>query len=349
MTIKIKDIQCHVSQIKLNRTFVTAVRSTDYINDLHVDLICDNGLIASGTAPATTLVIGETLTGMQAIIESYYKPILIGRTLEDLPEFIAMINRIVPFNSGAKMAIDTACYALLAKLSNQNIACYLGAKKTNNKLESCVTISCGEIQEVLSSVEIAINKGFKKLKIKLGTEINHDMEVTYQIQNHLKGKTISLLVDANQGWNYKETIQFIKYLEKMSIKIELLEQPVHARDISSMKKITYMSPFPIAADESVFNTDDALNLFTHDACDVINIKLAKCGGIHQAIRLKTLADCYHKSCMVGCMMESPLGISMAANVALALNIKLVDLDPIDWVNSNEYQSLLSYHTPYIEI
>lgn len=346
--MKVQSVSCFVKAIPLNQTFITAVRETNHIYDLYIELTCDSGLTALGSAPAATLVTGDSLESMQFVIENFYSERLIGLDCEEIPGYITKISDIVPFNFGAKMAVDMACYNLMGKLVGVSLVDKLGGSQ-NKKLATSITLSCGGVEEVCKRAQKAINKGFTKLKIKLGTEVGHDIKIMQAIHERFGHKNVEFMVDANQGWREPDAFKFIDAMQKVSIKLAFLEQPVNAKSIQSMRAITQSSPWPIVADESIFSKEDARYYFEQKACDIVNIKLAKCGGIHQAIEIKKLADQYNKKCMVGCMMESPLGVLAAASFALAYNIKLVDLDPIDWVDSKEYEGLLSYSPPFIII
>jgi L-alanine-DL-glutamate epimerase-like enolase superfamily enzyme len=144
-------------------------------------------------------------------------------------------------------------------------------------------------------------------------------------------------------------MKFISEIDKYDINVELIEQPVNRHDIKSMKNITQSSHIPILADESVFSVYDAERLIEEQACNMLNIKLAKTGGILEASKIKTLADNISMPCMIGCMMESPLGISAAASFALSENIIMADLDVLDWVSKDIYSEYIDFEVPNITL
>jgi L-alanine-DL-glutamate epimerase-like enolase superfamily enzyme len=109
--------------------------------------------------------------------------------------------------------------------------------------------------------------------------------------------------------------------------VEFAEQPVVAWDHAGMKTVRSESPIPICADESLFSPQDALKLIKADACDYFNIKLMKAGGMTNSIRIAHIADAANIRCMVGCMMETRLGLTAGAHVvASQRNIVFADLD-----------------------
>jgi L-alanine-DL-glutamate epimerase-like enolase superfamily enzyme len=141
------------------------------------------------------------------------------------------------------------------------------------------------------------------------------------------GKEIQIRVDANQGWNAKQSVQIIRAMEDRGLNIELVEQPVPAHDFKGMQYVTGNVATPILADESVFSAEDAVNLIQNRAADLINIKLMKTGGIYNALKICDIAELYGVECMIGCMLEGKLSVSAAAHLAAAKGIiSRADLD-----------------------
>ncbi|MED7788257.1 dipeptide epimerase [Francisella sp. 19X1-34] len=341
---KIIDIKTSIVKIALKRTFITAVRSTDHIDALVVELALDNGLKGYGVAPATTAVTGDTLQGMQYIISEIFTPVIKGAYLSDYKEVLQQVFSRVMFNSSAKMAIDLAFHDLLAKQKNISVANLLGAK--NNTIETDVSISCGTVAETIQNIQNGVEANFSAIKVKTGADFKRDIELLKALDNEFD-KSIKFRFDANQGWSITQTKQFIEELNKYSLKVEIIEQPVKYYDISAMQEITQFSNIPIVADESVFNSSDAKRVIDERACNMINIKLAKTGGILEAKKIKKLADEAGIPCMVGCMMESPAGILATASFALAENITIADLDPLDWVSKDIYSNYITFNEPNI--
>jgi len=109
--------------------------------------------------------------------------------------------------------------------------------------------------------------------------------------------------------------------------IQYCEQPVAAWDYDSMAYIASLGYIPIMADESLFDEHDAYKLMVNASCDCLNIKLAKSGGIHTALKITSIAEASGLWCMIGCMSETRLGLTAAAHLASARpNIRQIDLD-----------------------
>src|SRR5699024_2266314 len=104
-------------------------------------------------------------------------------------------------------------------------------------------------------------------------------------------------------------------MEDLGLNIELVEQPVYAKDIKGLKFVTDNVSIPVLADESVFSLEDAINIIENRAADMVNIKLMKTGGIYNALKICNIAEVYGIECMLGCMMESKIGLTAASHLA----------------------------------
>jgi len=185
----------------------------------------------------------------------------------------------------------------------------------------------------------AFESGFEQLKIKLGDNLNHSIEVVQKIHKALPDA--KLLLDANQAWDLSEAKKIIQTLK--DIPILLIEQPLKKDDIDGMAKLKKIDIFPILADESVFNSLDAKNIIAHDGCDMINIKLMKCGGLQEAKKILDVAKKSDIFCMVGSMLENPISVAAAAHLALSSGmIKFLDLDAPILASYNPIDYALHY-------
>jgi L-alanine-DL-glutamate epimerase-like enolase superfamily enzyme len=205
-----------------------------------------------------------------------------------------------------------ALHDLYAKTKNLPLYAVLGGQPRVMKTDMTIGISSPD-----SMVDSALNfvqQGFTEIKIKLGKHAQEDIQRVERIRTAL-GPGIRLRIDANQGWGLEEA----KYvLEKIyPLNIEHCEQPVDARDMYTLKLIHELSPVPIMADESLFDSNDAYTLISLNACSQFNIKLGKSGGIQEAIKILNLATLHHIPCQVGCFSESRLGITALAHLALS--------------------------------
>ena len=191
-----------------------------------------------------------------------------------------------------------------------------------------------------------MNIGFNAIKVKTGADFARDLELLQHIEKEFSN-SIKFRFDANQGWTELQARQFLEALNKYDINTELVEQPIKSYDIKGMRNITQFSNIPILADESVFSVADAERLIDERACNMLNIKLAKTGGILVAKEIKKLADNAELPCMIGCMAEAPIGMVAATSFALAEGITMADLDFLDWVDSSYHGDSVYFDTPNI--
>ena len=141
------------------------------------------------------------------------------------------------------------------------------------------------------------------------------------------GPERQIRIDANQAWSPKQAVRLLNQMQEKGLGIELVEQPVPAHDFEGLKFVTQRSYVPVLADESVFSPEDALKIMQMGAADLINIKLMKCGGLYNALKIATAAELYGVECMIGCMLEAKISVNAAVHLACAKNIiTKIDLD-----------------------
>jgi len=173
----------------------------------------------------------------------------------------------------------------------------------------------------------AVDRGFESLKIKVGKDIELDVERIKAVYSAVEGKAL-IRVDANQAWTAKQAVFAIQTLEDAGVRMELVEQPVKAQDLEGMKYVTERVHTPIMADESVFGPTEVIEIIRMRAADIINIKLMKTGGISNALHIADIAAMHGIECMIGCMVETSISVAAAAHIAVAKAdvITKVDLD-----------------------
>ena len=227
-------------------------------------------------------------------------------------------------NTSAKAAVDMAIYDLYGKLHNRPLYKLLGGRKT--EVETDLTISVNPVEEMVADSLSAVAEGYRVLKLKVGREGLADVARVEAIRKAV-GKDIVLRVDANQGWDAKQSVRIISAMEDRGLDIELVEQPVPYYDLEGMAYVNSHVYTSILADECVFSARDAMKIIDMGAADLLNIKLMKTGGIHEALRICAIAESFHVECMVGCMLESKLAVSAGAHLAAARRvITKADLD-----------------------
>lgn len=174
--------------------------------------------------------------------------------------------------------------------------------------------------------EDAIRRGYDCLKVKVGKEPEKDIARLSAIRQAVPAET-KIRIDANQGWSPKEAVRILNGMQEKGLDIEFVEQPVKAYDFEGMKYVTERSYVPVLADESVFSPEDAVKIMQMGAADLVNIKLMKCGGLYNALKIVSAAEIYGVECMIGCMLEAKISVNAAVHLACAKKIiTKIDLD-----------------------
>ena len=317
----ITGLSLKMEKIPLRTPFITALRKVESVENMVVILHTDTPLIGKGAAPATKAVTGEDLKSISYTIKDKIFPSLYKQPF-DLKKLVALTHSSCRGNSSAKAAVEIALYNLACELKNQNLVKFLGGDP--KELKTAVTISLNEPEIMAEDATDAFAKGFNILKIKVG---GGDGKDTKRIKSVRKAATgAKLLIDANQAWNTKESLEIIADIKALDI--ELIEQPVSGDDIEGLKFITKHSSIPILADEAVFTLEDAKKIIDRQAADMINIKLMKCGGISKAIEIIEYCRSHGIKCMMGSMLEGPISITAAAKLVMAYpeTFSYIDLD-----------------------
>ncbi len=343
----IRNIKIGEIHIPLVTPFKTALRTVEAVENIVIQIETDTGETGFGEAPPTAVITGDTKGSIVTAIRDFIAPSIKGMDIENLDGIMKKVHSCIVKNTSAKAAVDMAIYDLYAKNLKKPLYKVLGGCR--NTIETDLTISVNPIDEMVADSIKAVEQGFSILKIKVGKEGMKDVERIEAIRNAV-GKEILLRVDANQGWQAKEAVRIIRCMEDKNLSIDLVEQPVAAHDFHGMQYVTANVGTPILADESVFSVEDAIKIITEHGADLINIKLMKTGGIHEALKICAVADTYHVECMIGCMLESKIAVSAAAHLAAARGvITRADLDGPSLCLTDPYIGGPTYQGPGIRM
>ena len=221
----------------------------------------------------------------------------------------------------ALAALDIALWDLKAKKANLPLNDLLGIPKPSTPTSITVGINPPEV--VKERVELILkNKQVRALKIKLGSPngIDYDKEIYSKVLESAKSSKISIRVDANGGWALDDAKEMIKWLSERNA--EYIEQPLAEGNEDQLKFLFKGRSLPIFVDESCRFSEDVPRLANF--VDGVNLKLMKCGGITEALRILNTARSFGLKTMIGCMSES--SVSISAGASLTGIIDYVDLD-----------------------
>ena len=317
----IQQIEVYSVVLRYKEPFKIAPGTSIESHNIVVKILTDYEVVGWGESSPSQRVTNEN---PKTVIETLDKiaPKLIGMSPLRIEQNIELMNSTVKQNPAAKAAVDMALHDILGKTARKPLFMLIGGYRT--EVLTDITLSIKSPKEMAKDAVKAIKKGFKALKVKVGTDPIKDVERIKSIRKAV-GNEIEIRLDANQGWTPKQAINVLNKTERFNI--QFAEQPVPAKDLKDLAKVRKHSPIPIMADESVHSPEDALRLIEAEAVDLINIKLMKSGGILKGKKIASIAEAAGIPCMVGCMGESGIGIAAAAHLAAAVkNIQYADLD-----------------------
>ncbi|HAE38343.1 MAG TPA: dipeptide epimerase [Candidatus Riflebacteria bacterium] len=315
--MRITNIRTGVLSIPLRTPFKTALRTIDHIASIVVAVDTDAGVTGIGEAHPTGPITGESHGSVRGAISEFMLPKLKGKEIANLEDTLNTLDASIIKNTSAKAAVEMAIFDLFGRLYNIPVYRLLGGYR--NKVETDLTISVNSPEEMAEDSKIAVARGFKILKLKVGLQPELDIARIRAVRDAVGGG-VKLRLDANQGWTAREAIKIMRVIEAERFYIDLLEQPVEAHDIAGLKQVTDSIDTPVLADEAVFSAVDAEKIIAMRAADYINIKLMKTGGLRGALRICALAEMHNVECFLGCMMESKISVTAAAHLACARSI-----------------------------
>jgi o-succinylbenzoate synthase len=324
LIMKIKDLKLYSLKIPLIKEFKTSLRTVKIADETIVKIESEDGRVGYGEAAPTAVITGDTSQSIRGIIKNNIRPVLIGEDIENIEKIHFLIEKAAVNNSSAKAAVEMAAYDLFAQNYGAPLYKILGGYR--DTLTSDLSISVNSPAEMKEDAIKAVKDGYQVLKLKVGKGIDKDLNRVRAVRDAV-GDEIKIRLDANQGWKAKEAVYIIKIMEAENLKIELIEQPVKANDFEGLKFVRDNVQTPAMADESLFSAEDCLRLLKMQACDLINIKLMKAGGIYNALKINAIAEANGVEVMVGSMLEAKLSVTAAAHLAAAKkNITRLDLD-----------------------
>jgi len=287
--------------ITTRHPFAIARGSTNGYKRAWVRLVDADGQEGGGEADPSSFY-GETLDTVLAAFERLKSHL--PEDPFDLEAAEARWEKALPRNWAARAALSAALHDLVGKKMGQPLWRLWGLDAKQAPVSS-FTIGLDTNEKIAAKVEEA--EQYPILKIKLGTD--RDEEILKTIR---KATDKPIRVDANAGWNVQRAKQMIPALKDCGV--EFLEQPLVPDDLDGLaevRKFATKHQMPVVVDESCLVAADIPKLVGR--ADGINIKLAKCGSLREALRMIATARAHGMLVMVGCMIETSLGITAAAH------------------------------------
>ena len=324
-------VRCHRHRAPLLRPFITAARRTESVEYVVAEVELAGGTIGQGSAAETVAVTGESAETIAAALTGPLRAAVEGVT-DSVAGLSDRVAAALEGATSAKAALEIALHDAWARAADRPLVELLGGRLEDGLMND-MTISLEEPEVMAQHAREAVDAGEQILKIKLGHDIAEDRERLAAVVD--AAPRARLRLDANQGWSPEQAIEIITGFEEAGLPIDLVEQPVAAANIEGLARVTAAVSLPIMADEAVWDVEDARRLVDTGACDLLNIKLSKTGGLRGALAIAEVAQSAGVECMLGAMMEPRISITAAAHLAIAHPaITMIDLDPPAWFASD---------------
>lgn len=322
MNDRITRIEVTPLRVRLKRPFVISLGRVEYAENVVVKIETQSGYTGFGECSPFRTINGESLdTAM--LVGRYLADALTGQDPNDIGTCIDRMDKVVYANASIKSAFDISLHDIAAQTAGMPLYRFLGgsARKT---LLTDYTVSLGDLPAMVEDAVDIKYKGYPAIKVKVGRRKEEDIECIRLIREAV-GPDIPLRLDANQGWSVETAIGVLSALDGMHI--EFCEEPIPRWDFMNLATVREAVPVPIMADESCSDHHDMERLINLDACDYVNIKLGKSGGLYHAMKMIRLAEKAGIKVQIGGFVESRLGFTASAHLALASeNVEWCDFD-----------------------
>ena len=321
--MKIKSIKAYIKDLRLKKPYqISYELNTEAVNAF-LEIELENGLTGYGAAAASEYVFGEKLEDTLTNLQSDNLQNWIGKDIRHFRSIIAESAVLFPKHSATRTAIDIALHDAFGKYLDIPVVDFYGRK--HRSMPTSITIGISSVDETLRDAMEYKKQGFKILKIKIGLNLEEDIERCRKLHETF-GNYFKLRVDGNQGYTSAQTLVFINATK--SLGLELVEHPMKVSIEAEMKSLPAEIRKIIACDESLKNVGSALYLASEpQACGIFNIKLMKCGGLLGAFEIATIAEASGINLFWGCYDESIISISAALHAAFSCaSTRYIDLD-----------------------
>lgn len=309
----IQSIEIYKLFIDLKEPFVISLGPQNDVQNIIVIIRTKDGCAGYGECSPYMSINGESVDTC-FIVGQYFAKVLKEKNALDIAACVELMDKTIYGNSSIKSAFDMALYDIAAQHSGLPVYKFLGGEK-NKVLQTDYTVSIGDPQKMKTDAIKIVEQGFPAVKVKLGGSKDKDVERIKAIREEI-GMNYPLRIDANQGWQTAvNAIEILKALAPYNI--EYCEEPILRYRFMELNKVSGASPIAIMADESCSDEHDAERLIQLNACKMFNIKLGKSSGFYKGLKIAELGAKANMIMQVGGFMESRLGMTASAHLALA--------------------------------
>ncbi len=321
--MRITRVESWVENLQLTRPYTIAYATFDHVENVFVRLTTDTGLVALGAGSPAEAITGEAMAESASALGDNLEDLLHGRDPRLLLPLLRRLEDTLGSTPAARAAADIALHDLAAQALGLPLVELLG--RAHDGLPTSITLGIQDLESTLTEAKEYLGRGFRHLKLKIGADLQKDLEILEALRRAV-GSEIRIRVDANQGYGPVELETF--HARSARLDLELLEQPMPAREDDAQAGLPEEIRRLSAADESLHSPEHALRLAAPpQPFGIFNIKLMKCGGVAPALEIAAIARRASIDLMWGCMDESVVSIAAALHAALASQrTRYLDLD-----------------------
>jgi len=320
--VKIQAIETYPVRIPLKPEcrMVSALGRHDESQFVLVRLLADVGVEGAGEATATVRWSGETVWGVQALIDRVLTPALIGMELDQhradecITAVAARMDQLAIHNWFAKSAIEMACWDALGKAAGKPVYELLGGACRPLSIKGRFSIGAYDPPRAAARAAELAAIGFDTLKVKVGGTAETDIARVRAVRQAI-GPQRKLVIDANCGWDVNTAIRCVK--ELCDCDLLLVEQPTPDGDYAAIARVRRETGARVMADDMCFNLVHAQELVRHQACDVISVYPGKNGGIAKSRAIARFCESHGVATSIGSNLEFDVATAAMGHLIVA--------------------------------
>jgi o-succinylbenzoate synthase len=305
--MKIVEVIIYQVEMRMKTPFTTSLGTMQNKRFLVLEVKDESGIVGwgEGVAFEEPSYTEETLKTSLHMLEDFLIPKLLGVELTH-PDEVYELFRPIRRNNMAKAAIEGAVWDIYAQKTKKSLSEAIGG--TQQKIEVGVSIGLQPTDDqLIQRIQQALDQGYKRIKVKI--KPGKDIELLRTIRRTYP--EVPLMADANSSYTLQD-IELLKQLDEFNLM--MIEQPLAHDDIVDHAVLQKQMKTPICLDESITSLEDTRKAITLGSCGVVNIKLARVGGISEAKRIHDYCKEHDIPVWCGGMLEA--GIGRAQCVAL---------------------------------
>jgi muconate cycloisomerase len=314
--LTIADVRVMLADIPVKRPHKMSFTTLHEMNFAFVRIETRGGLIGWGEAACLggPTWSEESAESVQAVLERYVAPWLVGRDAASIEPLRLEMARRVQGNPFARAAVEMALWDLNGKALGVPVHRLLGGR-VRDRVPLSWSLAVGGLEAEVQEARDKVALGHRIFKIKTAAQpLAVDVERVRRLREAV-GSDVALRVDANQGWDRPTALAAVRALEPYAL--DFVEQPVPRWDLDGMAEIARQSRIPVMADESCASEHDAFAIAQRGGVSILALKVTKSAGLVGTMAVARIAQAAGLGCYVGCMIETSLGTAAYLAVAVA--------------------------------